>query len=735
MPHPFHSIHGQVEGKLPESGREEQSPRSEMSHLYGGLRKEASWGGDRSEPPPLTSPPQGNSFFELGDTGILASRPGRSEVVVQKLSANPPQGNSIFELGDPGSLSFGPHGPKEIVLRKSEQSTIMATDPLQGNSIFELRGDEALTPAASSTTPDLPLTDMCGGGGLRSVRSGGGESQKRPLSKSLSFWETTLAHASASQVWDPPPNDSHDETSGGHTRPFETNEEQPLEPNPTGGGAANWCLRQENMDLATREEDTLTRPGLPKDKKSNWIDDVPVGFGSDPALQRARRRNVVRLKKANEADMHIMSKYLPSDVKAFFPFEVEGPDDEYEVEEIWLKKVLSVAKSKSQVPRPPSVRFGTSPVDLDHNINYLESCDWDFEKVFADHRGTTVDHGSEFRPIDELRTILGQHPHFATLSKMFTEGFDYHLTRELSEEERVAELSAQLTRGNHRSATDSEREVQLLLEGDVRHGFVFPVWESALLRVKGCMLQPGGMVRQLSLKADGSRKIKNRFTHDLSFSISSEDASINSRIDMDQYPDMVYGWCLQRILHYLAALRSRYPGIKIYLSKFDYSDAYRRISQSPKATAASVVKFGNIAYFCWRMVFGGSPNPAGFSCFSEMLTDLANELAMSSYHPKMGSSDTVEPSHLIPKNPEEPGKPVGEAIRPALLVSTSLTSYRDCFIDDIIDCHLGTPENLARAPHIVQLSVQAMSRPHAGDEKEPVPRRPLLGPEKLEAEG
>ena len=28
-----------------------------------------------------------------------------------------------------------------------------------------------------------------------------------------------------------------------------------------------------------------------------------------------------------------------------------------------------------------------------------------------------------------------------------------------------------------------------------------------------------------------------------------------------------------------------------------------------------------------------------------------------------------------------------------------------------------------------------MSRPHAGDDLEPVPRRPLLGPEKLEAEG
>jgi len=614
-----------------------------------------------------------------------------------------------------------------------EPSTTMATDPLQGSSIFELRGDEALTPVASGPTTDRPPTDGCGGGEIRPRPGEGGDVHNRQLSNSMSFWEKTLALASVSPA-EVPPHGSPDEM-GGHTQvAVEVNEEQPLESSPTVG-AVSWYHRQENVDLATSEKDTLTKPGPQKERGSLWIDDVQIGPGTDPALQRARRRNVVRLKKANEADMNIMSKYLPSDSVAFFPFDVEGPEDGYEVEESWLNKVLWVAKSKSPTPSPPWVRFGTSPVDLDHNANYLESCDWDFGKVFAHHKGTTVDHGSEFRPVEELRKILGQHPHFDTLAKMFTEGFDYHLTRELSEEERIVELSAQLTRGNHKSAKENEREVQLLLEGDVRHGFVFPVWESALSMVKGCMLQPGGMVRQLSLKADGSRKVKNRFTHDLSFSISSEDASINSRIDMDRYPDMVYGWCLQRILHYLAALRSRYPGIKIYLSKFDYSDAYRRISQSPKATAASVVKFGNIAYFCWRMVFGGAPNPAGFSCFSEMLTDLANELAMSSYHPRRGTSDTIEPSHLIPKDSEEAATPVGEAIRPALLVSTHLTSYRDCFIDDIIDCHLGTQENLERAPHIVQLAVQAMSRPHAGEEREPVPRRPLLGPEKLEAEG
>ena len=544
-----------------------------------------------------------------------------------------------------------------------------------------------------------------------------------------SFWEKTIPA-------------SHLMTVGGElSEPLglckrdEKEDKPPVDSRPTDD--VGWNRSQENVDLAPSETDVGDehRTGSKKGGDLSWINEIPQGDSQDKALQRARRRNALRLKRANEDDLSIMSKYLPSDIASFFPFEVEGPDDYYNVRQGWLDEVLAIAKSECPTPEVPQVRFGTSPIDLDHNTSYLESCDWDFERVFERHRGTTVDHGAEFRPVSDLKRFLGQHPCFSNLSRMFTHGFEYHLTRELSEEERVAEMSAQLARGNHKSATESEADVQLLLEGDVHHGFVMPVWESALLQVKGCLLQPGGMVRQLSLKADGTRKVKNRFTHDLSYSINSEDASINARIDMSRYPDMVYGWCLHRILHYLAALRSKYPSEKIYLSKFDYSDAYKRISQSPKATASTVVRFGKIAYFCWRMVFGGSPNPAGFSCFSEMLTDLANEIAMSTYHPSMGGSDTIEPSHLIPKETEDPTAPIVGAIRPALSVSTKLTSYRDCFIDDIIDCHLGTPANLERAPHIVPLAVQAMSRPHAGQDAEPVPRRPLLGPEKLEAEG
>jgi hypothetical protein len=462
---------------------------------------------------------------------------------------------------------------------------------------------------------------------------------------------------------------------------------------------------------------------------------MPKKSRGDAALDRSRLRNVRRLQAANDQDNNILSKYLPSEARAFFPFGVEGPDDFRAPSNSWVSEVLAVAGTNCPVPRKPLVVFDCSRSALEWNTRYLESCGWDMVEVFRQQIGTTVDHGSEFRPVDQLERLVGRHPNYPFLKEMFQSGFDYFLSRDLSEEERVSELDAQLERGNHKSATENEEEINSLLTGDVVHGFVLPFLAGSIKSLKGVHLQPGGMVRQMSLKADGSRKMKNRFTHDLSFSITAEDASINSRVQIERYPDMVYGFCLSRILHYLAALRYRNPGRKIFISKFDYSDAYKRISQSPKASASTVIRFGEVAYICWRMVFGGSPNPAGFSCFSEMLTDVANELAMSDYTPDLGKSPTVEDSHMEVRETEDPDSPIGEAYLPALEVGTTSDSFRDCFIDDIIDCHLDTPRNRRRAAHIVQMSVHVMSRPHAGDDEEPVPRRPLLGPEKLAAEG
>ena len=53
--------------------------------------------------------------------------------------------------------------------------------------------------------------------------------------------------------------------------------------------------------------------------------------------------------------------------------------------------------------------------------------------------------------------------------------------------------------------------------------------------------------------------------------------AVNNNVDLSKYSEMVYGWCLHRVIHFVVWLRVRYPGVRIQLAKFDYSDAFQRI--------------------------------------------------------------------------------------------------------------------------------------------------------------
>jgi hypothetical protein len=83
------------------------------------------------------------------------------------------------------------------------------------------------------------------------------------------------------------------------------------------------------------------------------------------------------------------------------------------------------------------------------------------------------------------------------------------------------------------------------------------------------MVQPAGLALQFALLQDGSRVPKRRLTQDSSFALTFPEASVNERVDMDTYPEMIYGWGLSRIIHFIVALRLRHPNSKIFIAKYD----------------------------------------------------------------------------------------------------------------------------------------------------------------------
>ena len=228
-------------------------------------------------------------------------------------------------------------------------------------------------------------------------------------------------------------------------------------------------------------------------------------------------------------------------------------------------------------------------------------------------------------------------------------------------------------------------------------------------------------------------------TQDLSFSsrTAAEPVSINIRIDMKAYAEMLYGWCMPRLTHYVLALRRKYPNLRILICKYDYSDAYRRIAHSGEAAAQTIAVHDGLAYLSLRLTFGGSPNPPTWCLFSEIVTDLANEISQCAEWDPNELRSPVQPTTPEPKRLSE-DVPLATCRRLAVAIPIpdgGMVGRVDGFIDDLINVFLDTPINCANQPHVVPLAMHVTSRPHSGDDDEPIIRRPILSIPKLIAEG
>jgi len=237
----------------------------------------------------------------------------------------------------------------------------------------------------------------------------------------------------------------------------------------------------------------------------------------------------------------------------------------------------------------------------------------------------------------------------------------------------------------------------------------------------------------MSLSDTGERTPKRRLTHDDSFSFKDGLGSVNDRVNIEEYPEMIYGQCFSRLIHYVVALRLKHPNRLILVAKFDYSDAYRRVTHNGRTAAQQILVVEETAYIMLRMTFGGSANPPCLCSMSEMTTDLSNELFMAESwdHTKVNSpiADSLEPPRY-----NSPSAHVTRARPMVFDIPTSSAARTDSFIDDLICVCLDDKTSLERAGRATPLAVHVTSRPHAGPQ-EPIKHRLLLGPDKLKAEG
>lgn len=389
----------------------------------------------------------------------------------------------------------------------------------------------------------------------------------------------------------------------------------------------SWSLSKQTEPQSVEVSQPVTVPldaTDSSDKESVKVQDKKQKLS---ALSLAR--NEAWLQREMRRDQQLVdSKYLPIHPCSFIPQLLQGPRDIFEPPIGLWEAVKTVFHSKVPIPAKPKVLFGTDGKAVEHNTRLLASHGYNLKQLLEAEQSSTMGFGLEFRPIQQLRLIIGQHPGFGELEHMIQHGMPLRFVRELLEDERLKETNTMITRGNHKSATKELTQVQRLLAKDVSYGFLMTMDASIVLKIPHAMAQPLGLVHQGSIDESGRQVMKMRLTQDSSFSLMVPDTSVNNKIDLHAYPEMIYRKCLSRILHFVVALWSTYLLERILITKFNFSNAYRRMLHSGKTAAQLISIIGAVAFITLRLTFGGSPNPLSWCNFSEPVTDLSNKLLL-----------------------------------------------------------------------------------------------------------
>ena len=334
---------------------------------------------------------------------------------------------------------------------------------------------------------------------------------------------------------------------------------------------------------ATEPKSPNARALLGENHTKPELEDYPAKARRKRLLEKRLERNNSRIDALDAADLKTIGEFdttqrngeegtfLDDRASAFFPKPASAPDDAFPPPPWFMKAVVDVAQSIQEAPLAPPFEFQPTEAAALANAETLAKAGYDLGKIIKEHSSSTLGYGSEFRPICQLKSVIGLHPNFMALADMIENGMSYIFHRAISEDEQQAETTAMIARGNHKSAQTETDVVAKLLSKDVIHGFSIPLPVSAIPLIPHAGVQPLGLVSQWTIDENGNRIKKFRITQDLTFSSEKGLAakSINSRINMTAYAEMVYGWCFPRILHFISALRAKYPGIVIFIAKYD----------------------------------------------------------------------------------------------------------------------------------------------------------------------
>ena len=152
----------------------------------------------------------------------------------------------------------------------------------------------------------------------------------------------------------------------------------------------------------------------------------------------------------------------------------------------------------------------------------------------------------------------------------------------------------------------------------------------------------------------------------------------------EELPNLIYGFCLLRLLHHVHALCQASPHTSIIISKINVKSAYRRTTLEAMVTSICITKVDDYALLILRMAFGGTNRLCDWpNIINELVTDLCNDLLE---YPYWDESEIFSP-HI--SKLEEPillsnDLPFGLALLLDVKIPLARHDKADDFIDDII---------------------------------------------------
>ena len=402
--------------------------------------------------------------------------------------------------------------------------------------------------------------------------------------------------------------------------------------------------------------------------------------------------------------------------------------------ESWLiSTIREISVSEENELISPSFCFENTKEAAKWNAEVLKAYENDFSLAIENQQNTVLQPGSEFQAIEKLKNLWKYRENWNHIEESITKGCVYPLKKEQSNEKvRLADLEAMIQRGNHKSALRPCAEITFEkdINRECRQGYMIPVPIKYLRRIKNAGVIPVGVHDQWTINEQGERIPKKRTCHDASFPGPSG-YSVNLDHDEQLLTACLYGYCLKRVIHTIHRQRRSFPETAIYLFKYDFEAAYRRMHVTPKHAVLTIIIFKALAYILTRLPFGTKCGPSKYSDFSEAVFDTANDVINDPTWDPDSLHSPIKPL-LQPPDVTDARVPFTKAKDLAVDIPLREIVY-DGYIDDSITAAVDNNDNLQRAQNAIPLVTHVTFRPLA--KSETVERDDAISHRKLEGDG